>query len=129
VWDGGTARQIGLVDQYGGMDEALAWVAQQAELGDDWHARYLGSQPTGYDTLLRSLLTDDAETGQGNDVVATFALRRAAVLGRIEGDIDRLMGTRGMQAYCLDCPAQMTATRERDASTGWLSSLFGLLPL
>lgn len=129
VWDGGTARQIGLVDQYGGMDEALAWVAQQAELGDDWHARYLGSQPTGYDTLLRSLLTDDAETGQGNDVVANFALRRAAVLGRIEGDLDRLMGTRGMQAYCLDCPAQMTAARERDASSGWLSSLIGLLPL
>ncbi|MDP4574421.1 signal peptide peptidase SppA [Qipengyuania sp. G39] len=127
VWDGGTARQIGLVDQYGGMDEALAWVAQQAELGDDWHARYLGSQLTGYDTLLRSLLTDDAETGQGNDVVATFALRRAAVLGRIEGDLDRLMGTRGMQAYCLDCPASLTAEREHKASSGWLSSLIGLL--
>ena len=127
VWDGGTARQIGLVDQYGGMDEALAWVAQQAELGDDWHARYLGSQATGYDTLLRSLLTDDAETGQGNDVVATFALRREAVLGRIEGDLDRLMGTRGMQAYCLDCPAPLTAARERDVSSGWLSSLIALL--
>ena len=127
VWDGGTARQIGLVDQYGGMDEALAWVAQQAELGDDWHPRYLGSQPTGYDTLLRSLLTDDAETGQGNDVVATFALRRAAVLGRIEGDLDRLIGTRGMQAYCLDCPASLTAAREHKASSGWLSSLIGLL--
>ncbi len=127
VWDGGTARQIGLVDQYGGMDEALAWVAQQAELGDDWHARYLGSQATGYDTLLRSLLTDDAETGQGNDVVATFALRRAAALGRIESDLDRLMGTRGMQAYCLDCPAPLTASREREASSGWLSSLIALL--
>ncbi|WP_435203093.1 signal peptide peptidase SppA [Qipengyuania sp. 902] len=127
VWDGGTARQIGLVDQYGGMDEALAWVAQQAELGDDWHPRYLGSQPTGYDTLLRNLLTDDAETGQSNDVVATFALRRAAVLGRIESDLDRLMGTRGMQAYCLDCPAPLTAVRDRDASSGWLFSLIGLL--
>ncbi|MDG5750091.1 signal peptide peptidase SppA [Qipengyuania sp. XHP0211] len=127
VWDGGTARQIGLVDQYGGMDEALAWVAQQAKLGDDWHPRYLGSQPTGYDTLLRNLLTDDAETGQGNDVVATFALRRAAVLGRIESDLDRLMGTRGMQAYCLDCPAPLTAVQDRDASSGWLSSLIGLL--
>src|SRR5690606_1458827 len=26
VWDGGTARQIGLVDQFGGLDAALEWV-------------------------------------------------------------------------------------------------------
>jgi ClpP class serine protease len=24
VWDGGSARQLGLVDQFGGMDEAVA---------------------------------------------------------------------------------------------------------
>jgi ClpP class serine protease len=36
AWDGGTARQKGLVDQFGGLDEALAWAAGQAGLGGGW---------------------------------------------------------------------------------------------
>ena len=42
VWDGGTARQLRLVDEYGGIEEALAWTAERAELGSDWHVLYLG---------------------------------------------------------------------------------------
>ena len=33
VWAGGTARQIGLVDQFGGLDDALAYAAERAKLG------------------------------------------------------------------------------------------------
>ena len=33
VWDGGTARQLGLVDGFGGMDEAVAKAAELAKLG------------------------------------------------------------------------------------------------
>ena len=36
VWDGVTAKQIGLVDEFGGIEEAIAWVAKQAKLGDDY---------------------------------------------------------------------------------------------
>ncbi len=36
VWDGVTAKQIGLVDEFGGIEEAVAWVAKQAKLGDDY---------------------------------------------------------------------------------------------
>ena len=32
VWDGGTARQLGLVDQFGGLDDALEWAAKKAKL-------------------------------------------------------------------------------------------------
>ncbi len=32
VWDGGTARQIGLIDGFGGMNEAIAKAAQLAKL-------------------------------------------------------------------------------------------------
>ena len=43
VWDGGTARQIGLVDQFGGLDDALAYAAGAARLETGkWHAEYLG---------------------------------------------------------------------------------------
>ncbi|MDG5749151.1 signal peptide peptidase SppA [Qipengyuania sp. XHP0207] len=127
VWDGGAARQVGLVDQYGGLTEALGWVAGEADLGDDWHPRYLGSQPNRYDTLLRSFMRDDAESGGGNDTVAIFALRRQAVLGRIESDLTRLLGTKGMQAYCLECPTPVAAVREGDQTGGWLTRLLTLL--
>ena len=36
VWDGITAKQIGLVDEFGGIAEAVKWVAQKAKLGDDY---------------------------------------------------------------------------------------------
>src|ERR687897_621667 len=34
VWDGGAARQLGLVDGFGGMDEAIAKAAELAKLGE-----------------------------------------------------------------------------------------------
>ena len=36
VWDGITAKQIGLVDEFGGIREAVAWVAKKANLGDKY---------------------------------------------------------------------------------------------
>ena len=45
VWDGGTARQIGLVDGFGGMEEAIAKAAELAKLGDERGVTYL-ERPT-----------------------------------------------------------------------------------
>ena len=36
VWSGKQAQEIGLVDQLGGLDSAIAQAAKSAELGDDW---------------------------------------------------------------------------------------------
>ena len=36
VWDGITAKQLGLVDEFGGIREAVAWVANKAKLGKDY---------------------------------------------------------------------------------------------
>ena len=41
VWDGGTAHQIGLVDGFGGMEDAIAKAAQLAGLGNERGVRYL----------------------------------------------------------------------------------------
>ena len=129
VWDGGTARQLGLVDQYGGLDEALAWAAQQANLEDgDWHAQYIGTEPSPADTLLRSLLIGEGEeAAEGRDVAGLIAMRQQAQIARIEADVDRLMGARGMQAMCLACPSvkdRVTSPARLDGLLAKLVALF-----
>ncbi len=124
VWDGGTARQIGLVDQYGGIDEAVEWAAKQAGLeADSWHLKYLGSAPSGYDSLLRSMLTGDANdtARSGSDLFAMVAGRQQAMLGQVQSDLDRLLSVRGMQVYCLECPTAPAAQKLTAKPTGWFA--------
>ena len=61
AWDGGTARQKGLVDQFGGLDAALADAAQRAKLGDDWHPAFYGEEQDPYASLIEQLRGDDEE--------------------------------------------------------------------
>jgi protease IV len=128
VWDGGTARQIGLVDQYGGLNDALEWVAQQAKLGQgEWHAKYLGDEGRTSDTLLRRLLIGDtARRDGGADLVGAFAARRQDALFKLAGDLTRITEARGMQAYCLEC-APMVRTAAPRALESWLAKLLALL--
>lgn len=117
VWDGGTARQLGLVDQFGGLEDALAWVAGQAELENEgWHARFLGEQSANYDSLIRQLLSGSAQpSGTGGDLIAMAAGERERVLSRLFSDAELLLGARGVQAYCLECPVEAQAPVAQDA--------------
>lgn len=130
VWDGGTARQLKLIDQFGGIDEALEWAAQQAGLKQgDWHARYLGADAPQYGSLLERLVSGsaaDARPGAG-DMFALAAQQRSQLLDRIAGDIDMLISVRGVQAYCLECPSAPGRTLNRDAASllGQLRGLIG----
>jgi len=128
VWDGGTARQIGLVDQYGGLKDALAWVAAQAKLGEgEWHAEYLGEDGRSSDTLLRRLLLGESAKREGGaDLVGVFAAHRRDALWQLAADVTRLTGTQGMQAYCLECAPIVRAPAPR-ALDGWLARLVALL--
>ena len=128
VWDGGTARQLRLVDEYGGMEEALAWTAAQADLGSDWHVVYLGTSPSTYDTLLRQwLIGDGEESGSGGDVFARMARGQASVVTQVAADADRLLGAKGAQAYCLACPSPQAGQSQASAPDGWLARIAALL--
>jgi protease-4 len=41
VWTGAQALQRGLVDQMGGLRDAVAYAAKEARLGDDFAVRYI----------------------------------------------------------------------------------------
>ena len=116
VWDGGTARQIRLVDEYGGMAEALEWVAAQADLGEEgWAPVYLGAEQSTADTILRQWLIGEEEAG-GRDVFAMLAGEQRARTSMIFTDAQRLLGTSGAQAYCLACPSPALAKAHGEPS-------------
>jgi protease IV len=39
VWSGVAAKEIGLVDEIGGLNSAIAYAANQAKLGQDWEVQ------------------------------------------------------------------------------------------
>lgn len=125
VWDGGTARQIGLVDQYGGLDKALAWAAGQAGLKDgEWHARFLGSSSDTYHSVLREMMGTGAADGRtpAHDMVSLLAIRQQGLARQMLDDAGRLLSASGAQAYCLECPPQL-ASPPGEAKSGLLSLL------
>ncbi|MBN9505035.1 MAG: signal peptide peptidase SppA [Altererythrobacter sp.] len=110
VWDGGTARQVGLVDQFGNLDDALAYAAAQAKLADGaWHAEYLGAGQDRYAPLIRRILRRNGEArggeASGGDMFALFARRQAGLATRVLADMRGMLQVRGAQARCMECPA------------------------
>lgn len=55
VWSGTAAKKIGLVDQIGGLEAAIAYAAEAAELGDNWQVEEYQNEATFEELLLRSL--------------------------------------------------------------------------
>ena len=130
VWDGGTARQKGLVDEFGGLPDALNYAAGAAKL-ETWHAKYYGTEPHGYGTMLAGLFggDDDADSaGEGRDLAGLMALRQQDALARVGYGLVRLGSVQGMQAMCLDCTLAVPAPKA-DQATGWLAMLATVLRL
>jgi protease-4 len=136
VWDGGSARQLGLVDQFGGLKEALAWAAAQAKLADGaWQPVFLGEDEVRYAPLLVQMLQEPASaraTGAvGNDLFAVFARGERGRAAQALADLQGLLEVRGVQARCLECPATGAAlTLPRETDRDLLRSLLArLLPI
>jgi len=136
VWDGGTARQIGLVDQFGGLDEALAYAAEQAGLGgkgkdgNDWHPVFLGG---GNDVLSQMLARfggggRDGAAGSGRDWASAVSARQSSVMARALADAARLLDGRGVQAYCLECAANAPASLPNRGTGGLIGLAARLIP-
>ena len=55
VWDAVTAKQIGLVDEFGGLEAAIKWVAQKAKLkeGDYCVADYPNAEVSFFDMMTK----------------------------------------------------------------------------
>lgn len=119
VWDGGTAHQLGLVDRFGGLQDAVDEAARRAGLKPaDVHAEYLEKKPTAFGMLIQQILSsnrddDDATAG---DAFTRMATERRAVFARALGDVKRIGTGAAIQARCLECDGIAgTAPRAGDA--------------
>lgn len=104
VWDGGTARQLGLVDSFGGMDDALAKAAQLAGVKDgDFYPKYLESTP-GFKLLpTDGLPFGEAKQAPVTGMVGWAAREQKAIFADALNTARGLMAREDVQALCLEC--------------------------
>ncbi|NES00398.1 MAG: signal peptide peptidase SppA, partial [Symploca sp. SIO1B1] len=61
VWSGVEAKKLGLVDEIGGINQAIEYAAQQAKLGNDWELEEYKDTPSLEERILKRL-TSEADT-------------------------------------------------------------------
>ena len=105
VWDGGTARQIGLVDRFGTLKDAIDEAAKRAKLDPaKVHAEYLEKEPGFLAKIAESLSSDESDDdATGGDAFARIAADRRQMLARALGDMKRLASAGSVQVRCLEC--------------------------
>jgi len=104
VWDGGTAHQIGLVDAFGGMSEAIAKAAQLAGLGNERGIRYLEPQRKLRDELIEAFADNDNDTVVPQDVFSALARQPQEQLAGVIAEVRSILSGPSIQARCLECP-------------------------
>lgn len=106
VWAGAEARRIGLVDELGDLDAALAYAARLGGVGNGkWHAEYLEEPVDPFTAFLDDLSAEPQDEAAASDFASLVALRQRAQARRIAGQVEGLFTTQGVQAYCLECAA------------------------
>lgn len=133
VWDGGTARQLGLIDGFGGLEDAVAEAARLAKI-DPAMARpvYIDPEPDPFTALVEKW-TEESETrsarnASAHDIFGHQAARQRALLVRAIADARLLTDGASIQARCLECgafrpEAAMPARQTYSLLQSWLAVL------
>lgn len=124
VWAGGTARQLGLVDAFGGLETAVAEAARLAHVDpENTHIRYFEEGPDPFALFLQSLggSPDEEESAPPSGWLAQAAWMREARLAQVIADARRFAGGGGVQAACLECGDWMAPRfpTPEERAAGW----------
>lgn len=115
VWDGGTARQIGLVDAFGSLDDAVAEAARLAKIDPANVNRVYLRQPK---TFWASLWDDEASSdGQAStDLFSRMVAQQQALLIAGLADARAMIDGPAVQVRCLECPPVVRAAPKPSAT-------------
>ena len=125
VWAGGTARQLGLVDRLGGLDDAIAEAAKRAKLkAGDYHVKSIEEEPDAFAEFLTEMTRSDDPKSVRLDLFGHAALRQRQTMVQAAVTAQEMVGTAGVQARCVECDLMVPrATSVPNASTGWAAFL------
>ena len=126
VFTGGQARQFGLVDQFGGMDEAVLKAAELAKLPEGERGLTFLDRKSSWTAELAGLFNEE-ETADQQDPFATIRARPDTLLAAAMAEVDLLLSGPTLQARCLACGPAETAPAPRLAAPGLLARLLALL--
>lgn len=104
VWAGGTARQLGLVDRFGDLQDAIEEAARRAKL-DTANVVWLERKPGFAEQIARqmALRQDEEDAAVPQDAFARLAWQRRQLLAGALGDARRLLTGASVRAQCLEC--------------------------
>lgn len=125
VWDGGSARQLGLVDGFGSMDDAIAKAGDLAKLGKgERRVTYLEKGPDFTDTLLMAWAGEEEEADNvPADALSSLAPAPETMVGRALAELRSILSGPTIQVRCLECPPIYAAPRLTQDDRGWLAKL------
>ena len=110
VWAGETAKELGLVDHLGSLEDAIAAAAKRVDLADgSYGVRHIEEKPSRFEQILMSLMGDAEAIGLLPTPVTGPAVVYAGVADRIRAAFDRLAwlsDPAGVFAICLACDAR-----------------------
>ena len=84
VWSGKQALKLGLVDQLGGLDEAINYAAKQAKLGKDWEIEDYPKSRSFEERILKTFLGEESAKQQQTADPLT------AELSKLKSELDLL---------------------------------------
>ena len=114
VWDGGTAHQLGLVDGFGGIDDAIAKAAQLAGLGNERGVRYLEPPKSFRQQLIEALADQQNDNGAvREDAFASLSQAPQQQLAEMLTEVRSILAGPSIQARCLSCPAAAPARLDK----------------
>ena len=122
VWDGGTAHQLGLVDGFGGMDDAIAKAAELAKLGDERGVTYLDRPVTFKEQLIEMLAETEKDEGSAPAEGFAFFGNGQLKLAQALADMRSVLTGPSIQVRCLECPS-VASPRVKKKDVGFLSAI------
>jgi protease-4 len=135
VWAGGTARQLGLVDSFGGLDTAIAEAARLARLDPTKvYAHYFEEGQNPLAQLLASIGAQEEDSSEPETArmgapvgwLAQAAWLREARMAQVLRDVRRFVGGSNIQATCIECGDALPPRAATPEEQGVMLRLLGL---
>lgn len=125
VWAGGTARQLGLVDQFGGIDDAVAYAAKLAKVEGEYYPLYFENAPDPFAQFLAAFTQQAAPTAATpRGWFALAGVNRQLIQARLVQDMSLLAANPSVQAACLECRGWVPEVpRAAAKEASWLTRL------